>query len=140
MRYLAIRDRVYPTDLNPNGTAFGGFIMSQMDKAASIMVEEVIVGKAVTVFVDKLHFNYPLHNGDIYSVYAEVVKLGHTSITMHITFESKCGLSKVCYNICDANFVFVAINDKGKPISIKALLRPDAHQWLEGLEHETADT
>ena len=52
MKYLAIRNRVYPKNLNPNGTAFGGFIMAEMDKAASIMVENIMRGKAVTVFVD----------------------------------------------------------------------------------------
>jgi acyl-CoA thioesterase YciA len=56
VKYLAIRNRIYPKDLNPNGTAFGGFIMAEMDKAASIMVEEIITGKAVTVYVDNLHF------------------------------------------------------------------------------------
>ena len=133
MKYLAIRNRIYPKDLNHNGTAFGGFIMAEMDKAASIMVEEIIFGKAVTVFVDNLHFKYPLKNGDIISVYAEVKKIGHTSITLHVSFDARCADSKQEYTICDALFVFVAIDDNGKPRAVRPLIRDTVHQDVEAL-------
>jgi len=133
MRYLAIRNRIYPKDLNPNGTAFGGFIMAEMDKAASIMLEEVIKGKAVTVFVDNLHFKHPLKNGDIISVYAEVTKIGRTSITLHVSFETRCVISRNEYSVCDASFVFVAINDNGKPIPVKPLLRKNIPSYIKVL-------
>lgn len=133
MKYLAIRNRIYPKDLNHNGTAFGGFIMAEMDKAASIVVEEIIIGKAVTVFVDNLHFKHPLKNGDIISVYAEVKKIGHTSITLHVSFETRCSESKQEYSICDALFVFVAIDDNGKPRAVKPLIRENAPKGIEAL-------
>ena len=130
MKYLAIRNRIYPKNLNPNGTAFGGFIMAEMDKAASIMVENIIKGKAVTVFVDNLHFIHPVKNGDIISVYVEVKKLGHTSVTLDVSFETRCVISRNEYAVCDALFVFVAIDDKGKPIPIKPLLRENAEDYI----------
>ena len=130
MKYLAIRNRIYPKNLNPNGTAFGGFIMAEMDKAASIMVENIIKGKAVTVFVDNLHFIHPVKNGDIISVYVEVKKLGHTSITLDVSFETRCVISRNEYAVCDALFVFVAIDDKGKPIPIKPLLRANSEDYI----------
>jgi len=130
MRYLAIRNRIYPKNLNPNGTAFGGFIMAEMDKAASIMVENIIRGEAVTVFVDNLHFIHPVKNGDIISIYVEVKKIGHTSITLDVSFETRCVLSRNEYAVCDALFVFVAIDDKGKPTPIKALLRENADTYI----------
>lgn len=133
MRYLAIRNRIYPKDLNPNGTAFGGFIMAQMDKAASIMVEEVIKGKAVTVFVDNLHFQYPLKNGDIISVYVEVKKIGRTSITLHVSFETRCVVSREEYSVCDASFVFVCVDDNGRPTPIKPLLRANIDPDVKAL-------
>jgi len=133
MKYLAIRNRIYPKDLNHNGTAFGGFIMAEMDKAASIMVEEIITGKAVTVFVDNLDFKHPLKNGDIISVYTEVKKIGHTSITLHVSFETRCAESKQEYTICDALFIFVAIDDNGKPRAVRPLLRENISQEVKSL-------
>ncbi|HFQ61105.1 MAG TPA: acyl-CoA thioesterase [Epsilonproteobacteria bacterium] len=133
MRYLSIRNRVYPKNLNPNGYAFGGFIMAEMDKAASIMVEEVMHGKAVTVFVDNLHFQHPVRNGDIISIYAEVTKIGKTSITLHISFETRCVISRDEYSVCDALFVFVAINDQNKPIPIRPLLRDNIPDYIQAL-------
>lgn len=135
MRYLAIRNRIYPKNLNPNGTAFGGFIMAEMDKAASIMVEEVIKGKAVTVFVDNLHFKHPLKNGDIISVYVEVKKIGRTSITLHVSFETRCVLSRNEYAVCDASFVFVCIDDNGKPTPVKPLLRDNLDPTTKALAY-----
>jgi len=132
MKYLAIRDRIYPKNLNPNGTAFGGFIMAEMDKAASIMVENIIKGKAVTVFVDNLHFIHPVKSGDIISVYVTVKKLGRTSITLDVSFETRCVISKDEYTVCDALFVFVAIDDDGKPTPIKPLLRENYKEYIEG--------
>jgi len=132
MKYLAIRDRIYPKNLNPNGTAFGGFIMAEMDKAASIMVENLMRGKAVTVFVDNLHFIHPVRNGDIISVYVKVKKLGRTSITLDVSFETRCVISKNEYAVCDALFVFVAIDDDGKPTPIKPLLRANYKDYIEG--------
>ena len=132
MKYLAIRDRIYPKNLNPNGTAFGGFIMAEMDKAASIMVENIMRGKAVTVFVDNLHFIHPVKSGDIISVYVTVKKLGRTSITLDVSFETRCVISKDEYTVCDALFVFVAIDDNGKPTPIKPLLRENYKEYIEG--------
>ena len=133
MRYLAIRNLVHPKNLNPHGTAFGGFIMAEMDKAASIMVREVIDGKAVTVFVDNLHFSHPVRSGDIVSVYAEVKKIGRTSITLHISFETRCAVSREEYSVCDALFVFVAIDDNNKPTPIKPLLRKNIPDYIRAL-------
>ena len=130
MKYLAIRNRVYPKNLNPNGTAFGGFIMAEMDKAASIMVENIMRGKSVTVFVDNLHFIHPVKNGDIISVYVTVKKLGRTSITLDVSFETCCVISKDEYTVCDALFVFVAIDDDGKHTPIKPLLRDNAEDYM----------
>ena len=131
MKYLAIRNRIYPKNLNPNGTAFGGFIMAEMDKAASIMVENMIKGKAVTVFVDNLHFIHPVKNGDIISIYVEVKKIGRTSMTLDVSFETRCVLSRDEFAVCDALFVFVAIDDNGKPTPIKPLLRKNAKDYME---------
>ena len=133
MRYLAIRNLVHPKNLNPNGTAFGGFIMAEMDKAASIMVEEVITAKAVTVFVDNLHFSHPVRNGDIVSVYAEVKKIGRTSITLHISFETRTGENREEHSVCDAQFVFVAVGENNKPIPIRPLLRKNIPEYIRAL-------
>lgn len=125
MKNLSLKGRVYPTDLNHSGGVFGGWIMSKMDKAASIAVEDFIQTNAVTVSVTDLHFKKPVRNGDIFTIYTDVVHIGHSSIKIHVDFEIKKADNKL-YSVVDAFFTFVAINAEGKPVKVLDVLRDDA--------------
>lgn len=123
MRELSLRGRTYPTDLNHHGKAFGGFIMSKMDKAASIAVENIMIGNAVTVSVSNLVFKKPVNNGDIFSIYTEVIHIGHSSIKVYVDFQVKCYGSGKDYSVTDAEFSFVAIDGDGHPVNIRDVAR-----------------
>ena len=74
-----------------------------------------------------------MENGDIISVYAEVKKIGRTSITLHVSFETRCVVSRNEYSVCDALFVFVSIDDNGKPKPIKPLLQDNIAPYIQAL-------
>jgi len=133
MRELALRGRAYPTDLNHSGNVFGGFIMSKMDKAASIAVDSIITSNAVTISVSNLLFKKPVHNGDIFTIYTEVIKVGITSITIYVDVEVKCHKSNEQYSVTDAQFKFVAINKEGKSIPIKDVARENIDDSITAL-------
>jgi acyl-CoA thioesterase YciA len=124
MRQLSLKGRTFPTDLNHAGTAFGGWVMSKMDKAASIQIEEVITTPAVTVSVSNLNFIKPIHNGDVFMVYTTVERIGNTSIDIGIELivRSKEDLSE--YKVTQGVFTFVAVDAKGKPVQVRNFLRP----------------
>ena len=125
MRTLSLKGRTYPTDLNPGGTAFGGWVMAKMDKAASIAVSDIIRSNAVTVTVSRINFLHPIHNGDIYSIYTEITAIGNTSITIFVTVEVKNFETNQEYVVTSAEFKFVAVDDKGKSVNVREVIRED---------------
>jgi acyl-CoA thioesterase YciA len=123
MRKLSLKGRTYPTDLNPGGTAFGGWVMSKMDKAASIAVDDIIKSPAVTVTVSRINFLKPIHNGDIFTIYTEITAIGNSSITIYVSVEVKNLDTNEEYEVTSAEFKFVAINSEGKPVNVRSVIR-----------------
>ena len=123
MKELALKGRAFPTDLNPAGTVFGGWIMSKMDKAASIAVEDVVKSTAVTVAVTNLHFLKPIQNGDIFSIYTDVIEIGNSSIKIDVDVQVKCKETRQEYQVTNAIFTFVVVDTNKKPINIKTVIR-----------------
>ena len=74
-----------PADTNPSGDIFGGWVLSQMDLAGSVLARQITKKRVTTVAVDKMRFHKPIMVGDIVSFYTEVNKIGTTSITIDIT-------------------------------------------------------
>ena len=125
MRKLSLKGRTYPTDLNPGGTAFGGWVMAKMDKAASIAVDDIIKSPAVTVTVSRINFLKPIHNGDIFIIYTDITAIGTSSITIYVSVEVKNSETNKEYEVTSAEFKFVAIDDNGKPVNVRDVLHDD---------------
>ncbi|WP_343153136.1 acyl-CoA thioester hydrolase YciA [Buchnera aphidicola] len=115
--------RTVPThsNTNSNGDIFGGWIMSQMDISGAILAKEISKGKVVTVQVNNITFLKPISIGDIVSCYAEIIKIGTSSISINIEIWIKKISSKLIgkkYIVAISNFIYVAIDDKGKPRTV----------------------
>lgn len=131
VRQLSLKGRTFPSDLNHAGTVFGGWVMSKMDKAASIQVEEIIKSPAVTVSVSNLSFLSPIHNGDVFMAYTHVERVGTTSldICVELIVRSKEDLTE--HKVTKGIFKFVAVDDKGKPVPIKKVLRDYVDPYIQ---------
>lgn len=127
MRTLTLRTQAYPSDLNPAGTVFGGWIMSILDKSASMAVGDLITSNAVTVAVSDLHFIKPIQNGDVVTVYTTIKKIGKTSIQVYLEADVLCRKSycnlRCNMAVTNAIFTFVAVDKNGEPIPVKSVLR-----------------
>ena len=123
MKQLSLKGRTFPTDLNHAGTAFGGWVMSKMDKAASIQIEEVIKTPAVTVSVSNLNFIRPIHNGDVFMVYTTIERIGNTSIDVGVELIVRSNEDLSEYTVTQGVFTFVAVDAKGKPVQVRSVLR-----------------
>lgn len=116
---LVLRTMAMPADTNPNGDIFGGWIMSQMDIAGGILAKEIARGRTVTVAVNGMKFIHSVQVGDIVCCYGKVMRIGTTSITLHLEVWVKPILRETESNqprfkVTEAEFVFVAIDEDGK--------------------------
>jgi len=109
-----------PSDTNAAGDIFGGWIMSQVDIAGSVVAHRAANGRVVTVAVNEFQFHQPVYVGDLVSCFAEVVKTGRTSLTVFVeVFAERRRMSEDCIKVTEATVTYVAIDESGRPRALK---------------------
>lgn len=108
---LAIRTIAMPRDTNPNGDIFGGWLVSQMDLAAGIVASVRARGRVVTVAIDSLTFHKPVFVGDEVSCYANLERVGRTSMAIKVEVWVRRALTKNTRKVTEGTFTFVAIDE-----------------------------
>ena len=131
MKMIALRGRVFPTDLNHAGTVFGGWIMGKMDKAASIAVEDIIFSPAVTVAVSDMMFIKPIHNGAIFTIYTEIIHIGRTSIKVDVDVQIKSRETREEFSATKAVFTFVVVDAESKPKDVREVIRYNVDDYVK---------
>lgn len=112
-----------PADLNPAGDVFGGWIMAQVDLAGGIPARRHARGRVATVAVNSFVFKEPVTVGDVISFYAEVVRVGRTSITVDVQVFSTHQphlADPVNVKVTEATLTYVALNPDGSKREIPA--------------------
>jgi acyl-CoA thioesterase YciA len=104
-----------PMDTNPHGDIFGGWLVSQMDLAGSSAATRRSKGRVVTVAITSMTFHRPVYVGDEVSCYADVIKVGHTSLTVKIASWACRGIGDEQIAVTDGVFTYVAVDANGKP-------------------------
>ena len=113
---LVLRVMPLPADVNGNGDIFGGWLMAQMDLAGAVLPSRIAKGRIATVAVNEFIFKQPVSVGDLVSFYARVVRVGTTSITVHVeVFAERNPANLQCVKVTEANLTYVAIDSQGKP-------------------------
>ncbi|MFH1679370.1 MAG: acyl-CoA thioesterase [Candidatus Eisenbacteria bacterium] len=116
----AIRITLLPRDTNPHGTIFGGIILSYIDQAGAVAAKRVTRRKVVTVSMHEVVFKKPVYVGDLISFYAEVTKVGRTSIATKVVVEAQReGNPDEVVRVTEAGVVFVAVDDGGNPVPVR---------------------
>ena len=116
-RQPTIRVVASPADTNAAGDIFGGWIMSQVDIAGSIAAYRFAKGRVVTVAVDSLQFHQPVFVGDLVSCYADIARVGRTSMTVRVEVyaERDRGGDAEHLKVTEANLTYVAIDAQRRP-------------------------
>lgn len=108
-----------PTDTNYAGDVFGGWIMAQVDIAGSLPAIRRARGRVVTVAVNSFVFKQPVFVGDVVSFYADIVKVGRSSITVDVVVYAQRGLrqggEEVCIKVTEAVLTYVAVDEHRRP-------------------------
>lgn len=112
---LVIQIVAMPADTNANGDIFGGWLVSHMDMGAGIAAKRRAHSRAVTVAIDSLVFIKPVSVGDTVSFFAELLKVGRTSMQFHIEVWTLSINAEDNEKVAEGLFTFVAIDDSGKP-------------------------
>jgi acyl-CoA thioesterase YciA len=120
-----IRAIAMPADANPSGDIFGGWLMSQMDLAAANAASRRCHGRCVTVAVDGMVFHEPVFVGDEVSLYCRIVRVGRTSIAVHVEAWRRSRTDQFRLKVTEATFTFVAVDEDRRPRPI-AKLSPDS--------------
>lgn len=108
-----------PADCNANGDIFGGWIMAQVDVAGGIVAGRVARGRVATVSVNSFVFKQPVQIGDVLSLYADVERIGNTSITVNVEVFAERGREEArVVKVTEATLTYVAIDPKGKPRTV----------------------
>ena len=112
---LTTRTLAMPADTNPSGDIFGGWVLSQMDNAASICAGQRAQLRVVTVALDSMSFIRPVKVGDILGVYTEVERVGRTSVSVHVEAWVRRARIGIREKVTEGRFTFVALDDMGEP-------------------------
>jgi acyl-CoA thioesterase YciA len=116
---LCIRTLAMPADTNANGDIFGGWLLSQMDLGGGVFASKVAKSRTVTVAIEAMNFRKAVYVGDLVSVYASLVRVGRTSVTLHIEAWVLRRKEVLSILVTDGNFTYVSIDDQGHPQAIK---------------------
>src|SRR6186713_3124478 len=119
----AIRLTMMPPDTNAHGTVFGGVILSYIDVAGGVeSIRHTRHNRFVTVAMKEVIFHQPVYIGDLVSFYVRTLKVGNTSITVHVDVEAgRFEDPGVVVKVTEAEVTFVAIDEKGTKIAIAKL-------------------
>jgi acyl-CoA thioesterase YciA len=127
---LALRTVAMPAFVNLHGDIFGGWLLSQMDLAGGTVAARRAEGRVVTVAVTEMSFRSPVFIGDEITCYANVVKIGRSSIAVKIDAFACRALTGEDIKVTEGLFTYVAVDAKGKsrPVSGKSQYAAELEQ------------
>ena len=111
----ALRTVAMPADANANGDIFGGWLLAQMDLAGAVPAMRRARGRVATVAVQAIKFHRPVLIGDVVSCYAEITRIGRTSITIDVETWVERHFGGSVEKVTEGVFTYVAIDTAGKP-------------------------
>jgi acyl-CoA thioesterase YciA len=115
---LSIRTLCMPADANPYGDIFGGWLLGQMDIAGGLFASQIAGGRTATVAVDAMTFRKPVNVGDVTCFYADLIKIGTTSITVHVEawVLRENQLPRIL--VTEGKFVYIALGEDRRPRTV----------------------
>lgn len=127
-RQLCIRVLAMPADTNPSGHIFGGWLMSQVDIAGSILAVQVSQSRVVTVAVHNFQFLGPVLVGDLVSCYSEVERIGKTSMRIKVeVFSERDRDPRSVHRVAEASITYVSVDAESNPVAL-----PDSAREYQG--------
>jgi acyl-CoA thioesterase YciA len=103
-----------PADANFHGDIFGGWIMSHVDVAGAIPASQRACGRVAAV--NSFTFKQPVFVGDVVSFFAEITRVGRTSITVAVeVYAQRNPGREITVKVTEASLTYVAVGPDRKP-------------------------
>ncbi len=116
---LVMRVIPMPADVNANGDIFGGWVMAQVDLAGAVLPARLVQERMATVAVNQFVFKQPVRVGDLLSFYAEIVRIGNTSITVNVeVYAQHLSRQHDVVKVTEATLTYVATDAQGRPTRV----------------------
>jgi acyl-CoA hydrolase len=133
---LVLAQAMLPADANAHGNVHGGTLMKLADSAGGTCAMRHTRRPVVTVVVDSMSFEQPVYVGNLVLVHARLTWTGHTSLETEVTIEAEDLLTGTVRHISRSYFVYVPIDDEGRPVPVPPLTvsTPEARQYWEEAE------
>ena len=110
-----IRTIAMPADTNAAGDIFGGWLLSQMDIGGAILAHQTARSRVTTVAVEGMEFHRPVLVGDIVACFAELMRVGRTSLRIHIEVWVQRHVENTQECVTEGVFTYVALGDNSRP-------------------------
>ena len=110
-----------PADANQHGDIFGGWIMAQVDIAGGVLAARRARGRVATVAVNQFLFKQPVLIGDLVSFYADIARVGRTSITVNVEVYAERKRDpgeEITVKVTEATLTYVAVAEDRRPRQI----------------------
>ncbi len=113
---LALRVVMMPRDTSPNGTIFGGVLLSYIDQAGAVEARKHAADRVVTVAIDRVEFKQPVFVGDVLSFFTQVDRRGRTSVTVRVDVEAeRFAAPRALEPVTAASLVYVSVDENLRP-------------------------
>ena len=115
-RVPAIKVLLLPKDTNALGTIFGGVILSHIDLASAVEARKTARHRYVTKAMNAVEFHAPVFVGDLVTFYAEIARVGKTSIMVEVeVFAQRNPDDIVTVRVTEASLTYVAVDATRRP-------------------------
>ena len=127
--------RMFPSDANPSGNVFGGYILKQIDLVAGLVAQRHAQTNAVTASIDRVNFLKPVFVGEVLVLHARLNYVHRSSMEIEISVSAE-NLTKGTSTLTGTAFVtMVALDKNGKPAQVPELIlenEEDKRKFAEG--------
>lgn len=114
------RVMMMPRDTNPAGTIFGGVILSYIDQAGAEGAFRSGATRVVTIAMKEVVFHEPVFVGDLVSFFADIIRVGTTSVTVTVSVEAARSWNREeVVQVTQAEITYVNVNPEGRPVPIR---------------------
>jgi len=131
---------IMPEHANIVGTVHGGLIMRLCDEAGALCAMRHAQRACVTVWMDSMTFESPVHVGEVMQLNASINYVGRTSMEVGVKVLAEDPIRGVVTHTNSAYLVFVAIGDDGRPVAVPQLIvetDDERRRYAEGEERHS---
>lgn len=110
---LALQTIALPRDTNGTGDIYAGWLIGQLDLAASTTAMRVAGGRATTVAMERVEFLSPVKVGEQVSCYTQLLDTGSSSMKIKVEAFVTPVDSNAVRKVTETTFIYVAIDERG---------------------------